>query len=577
MTKIINRILPAKDSQDDIIPLIDERFSSRVVIFIMTMQMFSVLTVITFYFWRTSELVSDIYFDYYIVIGLIYAETIPMSRSRLFLLPPFSYFFAGRKFGILTGIITFNIYILSVFLWQSSRTIQFTLFVNIFHFVLDLIVPILILSLLSVFVNERVFDTKNTDRQIEEAQSKAEFLRIVSHELRTPIHGILASTEILRESQLTSAQRSLNSAIQSAGENVIHIADHILRISGKRGFEQQSEQFDLFRACDQISEGMSPLLESQNFDFEFDYQVPLSQSLFIGDIGVLKQIIINSMNNMSKIILNGKLIFTIKAKDGSTSERTDKLSNLFTIEFKITGIGHILDDCESSIEADTELSVIYPEYYNEFSGIKLTRSLVDLIGGDFEIKKSPKDLKSHKSSYVFIITVDLQRVVKESDRIIDTKPIPSRYVTEVGNDPKFLLRVGIIQVETHEKDPFIIKKIEATLIKDFEMKAVQRISIEEIDNERVNTIIFDTSEFEEQIIEKVCQKAKNANVVIIFITQLLRTAKVNETASKSGVYEDKLHFIINPLTQVKLWNGLIAATNKIKTESDEVIQKEEGY
>lgn len=33
-----------------------------------------------------------------------------------------------------------------------------------------------------------------------------------------------------------------------------------------------------------------------------------------------------------------------------------------------------------------------------------------------------------------------------------------------------------------------------------------------------------------------------------------------------------------PFTQVKLWNGLIAATNKIKkTESDEVIQKEEKY
>jgi hypothetical protein len=33
-----------------------------------------------------------------------------------------------------------------------------------------------------------------------------------------------------------------------------------------------------------------------------------------------------------------------------------------------------------------------------------------------------------------------------------------------------------------------------------------------------------------------------------------------------------------PFTQVKLWNGLIGATNKIKkTESDEVIQKEEKY
>lgn len=49
--------------------------------------------------------------------------------------------------------------------------------------------------------------------------------------MRTPIHGILASTEILRGSQLTSAQRSLISAIQSAGTNVIHIADHILRVS----------------------------------------------------------------------------------------------------------------------------------------------------------------------------------------------------------------------------------------------------------------------------------------------------------------------------------------------------------
>jgi hypothetical protein len=38
---------------------------------------------------------------------------------------------------------------------------------------------------------------------------------------------------------------------------------------------------------------MSPFLESQNFDFDFDYKVPFSQSLLIGDIGLLKQIIIN--------------------------------------------------------------------------------------------------------------------------------------------------------------------------------------------------------------------------------------------------------------------------------------------
>ncbi len=50
--------------------------------------------------------------------------------------------------------------------------------------------------------------------------------------------------------------------------------------------------------------GMSPFFESRNFDFEFDYQVPFSQSIFIGDIGILKQIIIN-------VSLHKKFLFFI--------------------------------------------------------------------------------------------------------------------------------------------------------------------------------------------------------------------------------------------------------------------------
>ncbi|RGB30258.1 hypothetical protein C1646_818027 [Rhizophagus diaphanus] len=541
MTKIIDRInwflnrnLPSNTilTKDDI-PWIDERFSSRVVISIMTMQMFSIIAVMALFFWRTNELFSDIYFNYSIAIGLIYAETLLMSRSRLFLLPPFR---------------------------QSLHTIQTTLF-DIFHFLLDLIVPILIL--------ERVLDTDCRDEQSEEVQGRSVFLRIVSHELRTPIHGILASTEILRGSQLTSAQRSLISAIQSAGTNVIHIADHILRISNTRGFEQRSEQFDLYHACEQISEGMSPFLESQNFDFDFDYKVPFSQSLLIGDIGLLKQIIINSMSNMLNIARDGKLMFTVKAKDeGATPERTDKLTNLFTVEFNLTGIGQILDNVESYIKRP-DITETCSELYDGINGIRFTQSLVDLIGGKFEIKKSPEDPNSHESSYTFIITIDLQKAEEENDQISVTKPFPLRYVTEVGVDPRISLRVGIIR--THKEDSFTMKEIESILKKDFEMETVQSISIEEIDNEQVNTIVFDTSEIEEQVIEEVCQKTKNANVPIILITKLMRTSLVNETVSKSGIKEEKVYFIVKPFTQVKLWNGLIAVTNKIKkTESDEV-------
>lgn len=46
-------------------------------------------------------------------------------------------------------------------------------------------------------------------------------------------------------------------------------------------------------------------------------------------------------------------MFTVKANDeGATPERTDKLSNLFTVEFNITGIGQILDNVESYIKVN---------------------------------------------------------------------------------------------------------------------------------------------------------------------------------------------------------------------------------
>lgn len=84
MTKIIDRVnwllnrnLPSntiltKDPYNDI-PWIDERFRSRVVISIMTIQMVSIIAVMALFLWRTNELFSDIYFNYSIAIGLIYA------------------------------------------------------------------------------------------------------------------------------------------------------------------------------------------------------------------------------------------------------------------------------------------------------------------------------------------------------------------------------------------------------------------------------------------------------------------------------------------------------------------------
>ncbi|CAG8584260.1 8186_t:CDS:2, partial [Gigaspora rosea] len=84
---------------------------------------------------------------------------------------------------------------------------------------------------------------------------------IIFIELRTPIHGILASTEILcSSSSLTSAQRALIYAIQNSGINVIHMADHILRVAKTedlnvlKGITHETIPFDLYKATEQIAD-----------------------------------------------------------------------------------------------------------------------------------------------------------------------------------------------------------------------------------------------------------------------------------------------------------------------------------
>ncbi|RIA91893.1 hypothetical protein C1645_821445 [Glomus cerebriforme] len=255
-------------------------------------------------------------------------------------------------------------------------------------------------SLLAAFVNERV----NRVRQTEEVQARSIFLRIVSHELRTPIHGILASTEILHGSRLTFAQRSLISAIESAGTHW------------------------------------------------------------------------NSQTNYCKL--------------------NDKPTNLFTIEFYITGIGRILSDLESYIKR-ADLIESYSELHSGINGIRFAKTLVTITGGNFKLMTSSRDPKSHEFSHTFIITIDLQKTVEE-----------------------------------------IVK-----LMKIFEMQMVQRIFIEKIDNKQINTMIFDTSELEDQLIEEVCQRAKSASVMIICITKMLRNIVISDIAAKSGIHGDKIYLI----------------------------------
>lgn len=60
------------------------------------------------------------------------------------------------------------------------------------------------------------------------SSAKSNFISSVSHELRSPLHGILAATEILRESTNTTADLSLLGSIDSCGHILLDTMNHLL-------------------------------------------------------------------------------------------------------------------------------------------------------------------------------------------------------------------------------------------------------------------------------------------------------------------------------------------------------------
>ncbi|CAG8480622.1 3286_t:CDS:10 [Dentiscutata erythropus] len=538
--------LSARDDPQNI----SERIRSRVVI--VTMLPHILLTKFLL-LWRSSDIVSDRYMIYSTTVSAIFmvqiynlctsrvssqfcakllsinflishilslvdsqeketlSYTISNSRfSFLFWVPPFSYVFANKKFGITTAIITCAIYLYEIF-WPAAGV---SLIRGAFYLVLDLIIPTLMFTLLSTFGVEKIFTDKQTEQAMEANRSRSVFLQTISHELRTPIHGILASTEILCSSNLSSAQRALISAIQNSGINVIHMADHILRVAKTeelnvlKGVTHECIPFDLYKATEQIADGMELLFENENIIFDFDYKIPLNQSMYLGDIGVIKQIIINLLGTVLSFDRLEKVTFSVNNhfKEETNTERT------FTIELVII-----------TTQKPQDLSELYDEDIGESSD-------------------------------------------KDSNPTVKMKPIPLRYISGKieDADPRELLKIGVIRTN----DSIATQKI-LNFLQGFEMQ-YDIINPDDISLCDINVLIFDSSEADNELIETICRNIRNTKILIISITYLLKHLIICETAQKVGLDDLDIYFVDKPFTIVKFWNSLMTAADTVNKRNNNI-------
>ncbi|KAL5337425.1 hypothetical protein BJX70DRAFT_369861 [Aspergillus crustosus] len=86
------------------------------------------------------------------------------------------------------------------------------------------------LTYLSAFGNSIMAEVHRLDVEMSE-KAKTHLVSSISHELRSPLHGILGTSEILRDTSMNALQTGLVHTIESCGRTLLDTIDHLLDFS----------------------------------------------------------------------------------------------------------------------------------------------------------------------------------------------------------------------------------------------------------------------------------------------------------------------------------------------------------